>query len=117
MQELAVAPGVQYQLTAAGSGADCGGNFIQGVVTGANGAPVAGVRVVATDKYGNRADVTSKDGAEAGRFDFGVAGSQNDYYVTVLDGAGNAISATAVLNHVQPQEGNACYWVQFQAAN
>lgn len=114
VQELAVVPTEQYQLMAAGPSSGCGGNFIRGAVVGADGAPLAGVRLIATDQYGNLAEATSKGGGESGRFDFGVAGTQNNYYITVLDGAGNPVSATAVINHTQPPEGNACYWVQFQ---
>jgi penicillin-binding protein 1C len=112
--DLVVVPN-QYQLIAVGPSGGCGADVIQGAVVGADGAPLAGVRVVATDQYGNRAETVSKGGGEAGRFDFAVAGSQNSYYVTVLDEAGNAISATGVISHIQPAEGPACYWVQFQA--
>ncbi len=113
---LVVAPAGQYQLTAAGPSSGCTGNVIVGTVLGADGTPLNGVRVVATDQYGNRAETQSKAGGEAGLFDFGVAGTENSYYVTVLDGAGNAVSPTGVINHMQPAEGNACYWVQFQAS-
>jgi hypothetical protein len=110
------AAGSQFQLIAAGPGDGCAGNQIQGVVADASGAPIPGVRVIADDQYGNRAETVSKGGGEAGRFDFGLAGSNNTYYVTLLDAAGMAISATGVINHSQPGEGSACYWVQFQAS-
>ena len=113
--QLAVTPSGQYLLTAAGPGGGCGDNSILGAVVGADGAPLAGVRVVAIDQYGNRAETVSKDGGEVGRFDFGVTGSQNNYYVNVVDDTGNAVSPTGEINHTQPQECNACYWVQFQA--
>ncbi len=106
----------QYVLTTAGPSGGCGGNYIAGVVVDLAGAPVAGVRVVAADRYGNSWETVSKDGAgDYGRFDVTVAGNENTYYVTLVDAGGTAISPTAVIAHVQPQEGNACYWVQFQA--
>ena len=112
------ADGSQYLLTAAGPGGGCSGNYIVGAVVDAGGAPQPGVRVIAVDQYGNRAETASKNGSsDFGRFDFGVAGSQNNYYVTVIDGGGNPISATAIIVHQQPAEGNACYWVQFQASS
>jgi hypothetical protein len=111
-----IATGSQFQLVAAGPGGGCMGNYILGAVTDAGGAPVPDVRVVAVDQYGNRAETVSKNGAtDSGRFDFIVAGSQNNYFVTLVDGGGNPISATAVVVHQQPAEGAACYWVQFRA--
>jgi penicillin-binding protein 1C len=110
-----VQPASGYLLTAAGPSGGCSGNFIGGLVVDLSGAPVAGVRVVATDQYGNASETRSKSGAsDFGRFDIAVAGTQNSYYVTLVDESGNAISPTAVISHVQPDQGNACYWVQFQ---
>ncbi len=107
----------QYLLGAAGPSGGCSGNYIMGAVYDPGGAPVAGVRVVAVDAYGNRAETVSKNGAgDYGMFDFQVSGTTNSYYITIVDGSGNSAGATAVIAHQQPGEGNACYWVQFQAA-
>lgn len=104
-----------FQLTAVGPSGGCNGNFITGNVIDGGGAPMAGVRVVATDQYGNYAETRSKNGAaDYGLFDFSVSGSQNSYYVTLVDEGGNPISPTAMVNHSQPADGNACYWVQFR---
>lgn len=105
-----------FQLIAAGPGGGCSGNQILGIVTGADGAPLSGVRIVFEDQYGNRGETLSKGGGESGRFDFAVGGSQNAYFITLIDASGAAISPTAMIQHTQPGEGNACYWAQFQAA-
>ncbi len=108
----------QYMLVAAGPSGGCGGNLISGAVVDPSGTPLAGVRVIGADQYGNLAETVSKSGAaDLGRFDIAVGGTQNNYYVTLVDAGGVAISPTAVITHVQPEQGNACYWVQFQAGS
>ncbi|MGL4651533.1 MAG: transglycosylase domain-containing protein, partial [Caldilineaceae bacterium] len=63
-------PTGQYVLTAAGPTGGCSGNYISGSVVDLSGAPVAGVRITATDQYGNAAETVSKSGAsDYGRFD------------------------------------------------
>ena len=66
----------------------CPGNYIVGQVLNAAGAPVAGVRIIMVDQWGNRADAWSKDSAgDYGRYDFPINFFPNHYTLAVLDQA------------------------------
>ncbi len=96
---------------------NCPGNYILGRVLNADGAPVAGVRISFVDQWGNRGESVSKAGAaDYGNFDFPISdGRARDIYVTVVDGAGNPLSATAVVQHGRESGGDApCHHVVWQ---
>ncbi len=78
----------------------CSGDYILGQVLSRAGAPVAGVRVVYVDQWGNRNEVLTKNGAnDFGRYDFPIGTNARDLYVTIVDGAGNPLSETVGIAH------------------
>lgn len=95
--------------------ADCPGNYIIGQATNRDGAPLADVHITLVDQWGNRADAFTKNGAnDFGRYDFPVNFFPNQYTLTVVDGAGNAISSPVVVNHLQAEGGDApCHTVNW----
>ena len=71
-----------------------------GQVLNRNGTPVAGVRVVAIDEWGNRNETLSKRGAaDYGNYDFPIGTAQRDLYVLIVDNADEPISETAWIRH------------------
>ncbi|MDQ3248713.1 MAG: transglycosylase domain-containing protein [Chloroflexota bacterium] len=97
---------------------NCPGNYILGQVLNIDGAPVAGVRVTFVDQWGNRGEAISKSGAtDYGNYDFPIGtGEAREMYVTVVDGAGNPLSATIVVEHKQGAGGDAaCHRVVWRA--
>jgi penicillin-binding protein 1C len=95
----------------------CPGQYIMGQVLNRNGAPVAGVRIMARDEWGNVAQAVSKNGAaDYGWFDFMITSSTpHDIYVTVLDPAGNPASPTITVQHRYGPGGDApCHYLIFQ---
>jgi hypothetical protein len=92
---------------------DCPGNYIIGRVLNAAGGPVAGVRLTMVDQWGNRAEALSKSGAaDFGMYDFPLNPFANRYTVTVVDGAGQPISAPVTVEHLQGASGSApCHTV------
>lgn len=96
---------------------NCPGNYILGRVINGDGAPVAGVRVSFVDQWGNRGESVSKAGtSDYGNFDFPISdGRARDIYVTVVDGTGNPLSATVVVQHGEGATGDAsCHHVVWQ---
>ncbi|MCS6844697.1 MAG: PBP1A family penicillin-binding protein [Caldilineales bacterium] len=93
--------------------AQCPGHYIVGQVLNSAGAPVAGVHVVLVDQWGNRADAWSKSGpADYGHYDFPINYFANRYFLTVVDEAGNPISETVTVDHLQGDGGDApCHTV------
>ncbi len=86
----------------------CPGNYIVGQVLNAAGAPIAGVRITLVDQWGNQADAWSKDSAgDYGQYDFPINFFPNQYTLTVVDGAGNPLSAPVVVDHLQGAGGDA----------
>ena len=81
--------------------ASCPGQYVMGKIVDPGGAPVAGVRVVMRDSWGNQAQATSKNGSnDYGMFDFPIYGSgPQDLFLTLVDDAGNALSATLTVPH------------------
>jgi len=92
---------------------ECPGNYLVGRVLNAAGGPVAGVRLTMVDQWGNRAEAVSKSGAtDFGNYDFMLNAFPNRYTVTVVDGAGQPISAPVTVDHRQGAGGDApCHTV------
>lgn len=87
---------------------DCPGNYIVGRVLNAAGGPVAGVRLLMVDQWGNRAEAVSKSGAtDYGHYDFPLNPFANRYTVTVVDAAGRPLSAGVTVDHRQGAGGDA----------
>ncbi|MBX7234367.1 MAG: transglycosylase domain-containing protein [Caldilineales bacterium] len=95
--------------------ADCPGNYIIGLVTNRDGAPLAGIHITLVDQWGNRADAISKSGAnDFGRYDFPINFFPNGYTLTIVDEAGNPLSPPVVVNHLQAEGGEApCHTVNW----
>ncbi len=91
----------------------CPGHYIIGQTLGPDGVPRAGIHVTLVDQWGNRADAISKAGAtDFGNYDFPIHYFANRYTLTVVDGAGNAISPPVVVDHLQGESGDApCHTV------
>jgi hypothetical protein len=71
-----------------------------GQVLNSRGAPIAGVRIVAVDEWGNRNETLSKGGGvDYGNYDFPIGAARRDFFVSVVDAAGNPISETAWIQH------------------
>jgi len=78
----------------------CSGDYVLGQVLSRAGAPVAGVRIVAVDEWGNRSEVLTKSGAnDFGRYDFPIGTNPRDLTVTIVDSAGNPLSETVGIAH------------------
>ncbi len=78
----------------------CPGEYILGQVLDASGAPLAGIRVAYVDQWGNRDVATSKSTAtDAGSYDLPIGSRARDFYVTVVDVAGNPLSETIYIQH------------------
>jgi penicillin-binding protein 1C len=97
-------------------GTSCPGQYIMGQVIGRDGAPKAGVHIVLVDQWGNRADATSKSGAtDHGNYDFPLGDIPNQYTLTVVGEAGQAISPAVTVDHRQGSAGDApCHTVTWQ---
>ena len=79
----------------------CPGQYVMGQVVTLDGAPVAGVRVVIRDPWGNEAQAMSKNGADDfGKFDFPIyADGAHELTLTVVDEAGTPLSGGIVVPH------------------
>lgn len=108
---------VFYAVSAIWHDASCEGNYILGQILSREGGPVSGVRVAATDQWGNRAETVSKEGAsDFGRFDFPLYnGNPHEVYINIVDGAGNPISPTITVRHGSGENADAsCHHVVFE---
>ena len=95
----------------------CPGEYIVGRVLDVTGAPLAGVRLSLYDQSGNQSTALSKDfGDDAGRFDFPLfSASPQEFFLNVVDEAGNPLSSTVVLQHRQGEVPDAaCHHVVFR---
>ena len=116
--EAPPAPPLQYVSYSLHHDSSCDGTYVLGHVINRDGGLIAGARVVATDEWGNRAEAFSKNGAtDFGRFDFPIYnGNPHNIFVNVVDGAGNPISATVLIEH---KKGNLaddrCHHIVFQS--
>ena len=101
LQAAAVPPGEgTYRSLGVAHDQFCSGDYILGQVLSRAGAPVAGVRVVYVDQWGNRNEVLTKNGAnDFGRYDFPIGTNARDLYVTIVDSAGNPLSETVGIAH------------------
>lgn len=94
--------GLPYSLLGIAHDDFCPGEYILGQVLNASGAPVAGARVAYVDQWGNRDSTTTKSVAtDYGNYDFPIGARARDFYVTVVDEAGNALSETIFIQHRQ----------------
>lgn len=91
----------------------CPGEYILGQVLNGSGAPVAGVRVAYVDQWGNRDSTTTKSTpADFGNYDFPIGARARDFYVTVVDDAGNPLSETIFIQHRKGVSGDySCHHV------
>ncbi len=79
-------PGVAYQLAGpVGLTDGCAGNYIQGTIRAEDGAPLAGVTVLASDEWGNSLVGTSKPDP-LGQYDIPISGEVTRYQVQVVSG-------------------------------
>jgi len=94
----------------------CPGNYIMGQILDVNGAPLAGVRVIGIDQWGNYMESISKSGeSDAGRFDFPISEDQREYYITVVDSAGSPTSYSVTIQHqMGGNAGNNCHYITWQ---
>ena len=94
-------PGSYWLAEPIANDASCPGNYVMGQVVNLDGAPVAGVRIVLRDPWGNEAHAISKDGQnDYGKFDFPIySNDPHDLMLTVIDDAGNPLSSTIVIPH------------------
>lgn len=116
--EAANAPAaVLYASNSSFSDAACSGSYVLGRVLNSSGGPTSGVRVIAVDQWGNRAEAVSKSSeADFGNFDFPIySGTPHEIYLNVVDGSGNPISPTVVVRHKLGNESNTCHHVVFQS--
>lgn len=96
----AVRTGLPYSLLGIAHDDFCPGEYILGQVLNGSGAPVAGARVAYVDQWGNRDSTTTKSTpADYGNYDFPVGARARDFYVTVVDDAGNSLSETIFIQH------------------
>ena len=96
----------------------CAGNYVLGQIVNRDGGLVPGVRVIAVDEWGNRAESVSKDGAtDFGRFDFPIYnGNPHNIFINVVDGAGNPISATVTIEHKKGSiVDERCHYIVFKS--
>jgi len=98
------------------SNGDCPGTYALGTVTDRAGNPLAGVRLYLVDEYGNEATAVTKPGpGDTGRYDFPMGGPPRRFSMTVVDEAGNPLSAgVEILHELPPQEGQNCRWVDWR---
>ena len=95
----------------------CPGQYVMGQVVNLDGAPVAGVRIVMRDPWGNEAQTLSKNGAnDFGMFDFPIyADGSHDLTLTVVDESGNALSGLIVVPHRRDGASDTpCHMVRLQ---
>ena len=71
--------------------------YIFGTVRDANGNPLEGILVRASNQWDTQSG-TTKGGTETGRYDIGIYLDKGTYTVIVVDAAGNQISSQAVVN-------------------
>ena len=112
-----VGPGAYRLAEPIGNDFNCPGQYVMGQVVNYEGAPVAGVRIVMRDPWGNQAEAVSKNGSDDyGRFDFPIyADGAHELSLTVVDGGGNPISAPIIVPHRRdPMSDTPCHYVKLQ---
>jgi hypothetical protein len=93
-EAAAVADGIVHD-------AACPGNYVMGVVVNGAGAPMAGVRLMMTDGWGNVTIAESKSGQhDFGRFDFPIYGDgPQTLQLVVVDGNNNPRGVPILVPH------------------
>jgi len=87
----------------------CVAEYLRGVVRDAKGNPLEGVRIQASDQWGNVATTTTKGDPDKGEWDIVLSNAQNVWRLVVLDDAGHPISPVVSVPHHQEGEfKNAC---------
>jgi penicillin-binding protein 1C len=91
----------------------CPGHYIYGIVVNQEGAAQPGVQLVLVDEWNNQMQAVSKSGeADLGWYDFPISHFANRFLLTVVDGGGNALSESIVIEHLQgPGGDNPCHEV------
>jgi membrane peptidoglycan carboxypeptidase len=81
--------------------ASCPGNYVMGTVVNGAGAPVAGVRLMMIDAWGNQTFAESKSGQnDYGHFDFPIYGDgPQNLQLMVVDGNNNPTGAPVLVPH------------------
>lgn len=79
----------------------CPGNYVMGTVVNRDGAPMAGVRLLMTDGWGNQTFAESKSGQlDYGMFDFPIYGDgPQNLQLVAVDGNNNPIGAPVLVPH------------------
>jgi hypothetical protein len=79
----------------------CPGNYVMGLVVNHEGAPMAGVRLVMTDAWGNQTSAVSKNGqGDYGMFDFPIYGDgPQNLQLSVVDENNNPRGAPFIVPH------------------
>lgn len=98
---------------------DCPGSpqaYILGQVTDRTGKPLAEVRLLLDDEYGNQARSVTKSGqADAGRYDFPISGPARRFFLTLVDANGRALSPRVEIEHGRGTNAQAtCHWADWQ---
>lgn len=109
-----------YNLMGVAHDKNCGGDFVLGQVSNANGMAVSGVRVLYRDQFGNRLEtVTSGQMPGMGSFRFAINDSTpQNISVSLLDANGAVISPTASVPHMQGGPTDlGCHYVIWQGVD
>jgi hypothetical protein len=79
----------------------CPGTYVMGTVVNGEGAPMAGVRLVMTDGWGNQSFAESKSGqSDYGMFDFPIYGDgPQNLQLGVVDGNNNPLRSPVIVPH------------------
>ena len=94
---------------------DCPGNYILGVVTDRGGIPLPDVRLRLVDEYSNGELKVTKEGADAGRYDFPIFGPPRRFFLTVVDGSTRPISPRIEIQYgVGADARTSCHWADWQ---
>lgn len=89
--------------------AACTAQYLTGFVRDKNGNPLEGVRVQASDLWGNIITTMTKGGPDSGKWDIVLSNTPNVWNLVILDAAGKAISPVVPVPHHQDGEyKNAC---------
>ena len=91
---VAVAQGIVHDTA-------CPGNYVIGTVVNGAGAPMAGVRLMMTDAWGNQSLAESKSGQlDYGKFDFPIYGDgPQNLQLVVVDGNNNPRGTPIIVPH------------------
>jgi len=115
-QQNSAQPSSSYNPAGVAHDNSCGGDYVSGSVYNATGQLVQAVAVVYSDDLGNHNYAAAVNGAY--RFPVGSPDTPHNIYISLVDAAGNPVSATVTVPH---HEGGAsdlgCHYVVWQGAN